>query len=211
MFDDGADLPIFSGTPIPAIERPFDPEDRSMKQVMLPGMPGIDYDAVLAKDKEVRRRRRAPVALPPAGDIFSAAPESAATIDVAAKPPPVQKRERQRKRQPQEEGHLLREALAPYLSLPQLRHLAALGDDLRHAFIDSGEIPADVQALLDTLALILRPTKREQVKSPHDLAALLMVEMGGGWSKSRCGSRVSTPRIGCKRSTRCIRGASIPR
>jgi hypothetical protein len=39
MFPDGTDLPLFSGTPIPAIERPFAPEDHSMKQALLPGMP----------------------------------------------------------------------------------------------------------------------------------------------------------------------------
>src|SRR5688500_17384256 len=83
MFDDGADLPIFSGTPIPAIERPFVPEDQSMKQAMLPGMPGIDYEAVLAKDKELRRRRRASVVLPPEGDIFVIAPARAQPAEVA--------------------------------------------------------------------------------------------------------------------------------
>ncbi|MBP1468881.1 hypothetical protein EYB53_024440, partial [Candidatus Chloroploca sp. M-50] len=42
----------------------------------------------------------------------------------------------------------------------------------------SGGIPPEVQALLDTLALILTPTPREQIKSPADVAALLMVAMG---------------------------------
>src|SRR6266568_3446015 len=76
MFPDGEDLPLFSGTPIPAIERPFVPEDHSMKQVMLPGMPSVDYEHVLERDR-VLRRRRLPVALPPTDDIFNAAaPES---------------------------------------------------------------------------------------------------------------------------------------
>src|SRR6266487_3711823 len=76
MFPDGTDLPLFSGTPIPAIERPFVPEDHSMKQGMLPGMPAVDYAHVLEKDQALRRRRL-PVALPPSDDIFTAAaPES---------------------------------------------------------------------------------------------------------------------------------------
>src|SRR5689334_20037907 len=71
MFPDGEDLPLFSGTPIPAIERPFVPEDHSMKQGMLPGMPSVDYAHVLAKDRALRRRRQ-PVALPLGDDIFTA-------------------------------------------------------------------------------------------------------------------------------------------
>src|SRR6266487_3525038 len=72
MFPDGTDLPLFSGTPIPAIERPFVPEDHSMKQGLLPGMPPIDYEHVLEKDRALRRRRT-PVVLPPGGEIFIAA------------------------------------------------------------------------------------------------------------------------------------------
>src|SRR4051812_16063704 len=70
MFPDGTDLPLFSGTPIPATERPFVPEDHSMKQLMLPDIPPVDYDHVLEKDRALRRH--APVALPPAADIFTA-------------------------------------------------------------------------------------------------------------------------------------------
>ncbi len=69
MFVGGEDLPLFSGTPIPAIERPFLPEDHSMKQTMLPAMPPVDYDHVLKKDQALRRRT--PAALPPAMDIFT--------------------------------------------------------------------------------------------------------------------------------------------
>jgi DNA repair protein RadC len=177
MFPDGVDLPLFSGTPIPATQRPFVPEDHSIKQASLPGMPAIDYDAVLAKDKALRRRRHAPAVLPPEGDIFVATPASTEQSAVAPPVPPPQKRERRGKRQSQEEGHELREALAPYVSLPQLRRLAAAGENLTQAFT-SGEVPKEVQALLETLTLILRPTQRDQIKSPYDLAALLMVEMG---------------------------------
>src|SRR6266540_595375 len=69
MFPDGTDLPLFSGTPIPATERPFVPEDHSMKQLMLPDIPPVDYDHVLQKDRALRRRT--PAALPPATDIFT--------------------------------------------------------------------------------------------------------------------------------------------
>lgn len=57
MFADGSDLPLFSGTPQQVIERPFAPQDHTFKQALLPGMPDIDYDAVLKKDKALRRRR----------------------------------------------------------------------------------------------------------------------------------------------------------
>jgi hypothetical protein len=60
MFPEGDDLPLFSGTPVAATEKPFEPEDHSMKQAMLPEMPGIDYDRVLQKDK-ARHRRINPV------------------------------------------------------------------------------------------------------------------------------------------------------
>jgi DNA repair protein RadC len=181
MFPEGDDLPLFSGTPIPAIEKPFVPQDHSMKQTMLPGTPGIDYEAVLKKDKERQRRRQPSTSLPEAGDIFTtvpATPSAPTPADDVPQTPPARTRERGR-RQPPEEGHLLREALAPYISLPELRRVAALGEDLAHAFIGSREdIPPDVQALLEVCKILFRPTRQEQIKSPADLAALLMVEMG---------------------------------
>jgi DNA repair protein RadC len=68
-------------------------------------------------------------------------------------------------------------ALAPYLSIPQLRRLAALdGEYLRDALL-TDEPPADVLALLDALAALLRPFPREEISGPMDMAALLMVEM----------------------------------
>src|SRR5262245_60604504 len=72
MFSDGEDLPLFSGTPIPAVERPFVPEDHSMKQAMLPDMPAIDYDHVLEKDRALRRRKRSTMTALPDEDIFVA-------------------------------------------------------------------------------------------------------------------------------------------
>jgi DNA repair protein RadC len=38
-------------------------------------------------------------------------------------------------------------------------------------------MPAEVHAVLDALALMLRPVHREHVKSPHDIAAVFMLEM----------------------------------
>lgn len=71
----------------------------------------------------------------------------------------------------------LREALAPYIDAAKLRRLAAQGDDLQGAIVPGTTPPAEVQALLDTLAVLLRPLPREQIKSPADVAALLMIEM----------------------------------
>jgi hypothetical protein len=87
LFPDGSDLPIFSGTPIPVIERPYVPADHSLRQAVLPGMPGIDYDAVLARDKELRRRRPPITALPPADDIFTAPPPTIPPPACRSSPP----------------------------------------------------------------------------------------------------------------------------
>lgn len=71
----------------------------------------------------------------------------------------------------------LREALAPYINVRQLRRLATTGNDLRDALI-MPDPPPEVLALLDTLSTILRPIGREQITTPAEIAALLMVEMG---------------------------------
>jgi len=188
MFSDGEELPLFSGTPIPAIERPFEAQDHSMKQVMLPEMPPIDYDHVLEKDRALRRRR-SPAALPPAEDIFTAA------VTTPSEPPaevitpaahqeraivPVARGAQERQRAARgrtEKLHPLREALAPYLDFPTLRRLAAQGEDLSQAYIGTGEMPTEIQAVLDALALMLRPVRRETVRSPADVAAVFMIEM----------------------------------
>lgn len=64
----------------------------------------------------------------------------------------------------------LREALNPYIDVAQLRRLAAAGEDLQAALIGD-DVPPEIHALLDTLAVLLRPTPREQIKSPADVAA----------------------------------------
>src|SRR6266508_4605423 len=65
MFPDGEDLPLFSGTPIPAIEHPFVPEDHSMKQGMLPGMPSLYYAHAPDRNYALPRRGTPPAALRP--------------------------------------------------------------------------------------------------------------------------------------------------
>jgi DNA repair protein RadC len=40
------------------------------------------------------------------------------------------------------------------------------------------EPPAEVLALIDTLAVLLRPTEREQVRGPADAVAFLMLQLG---------------------------------
>jgi DNA repair protein RadC len=71
----------------------------------------------------------------------------------------------------------LRESLSPYLDTRRLRRLASNGEDL-HRALRSDSPPAEVVALLDTLSALLRPIGREKIKSPTDIAGLLMVEMG---------------------------------
>lgn len=72
----------------------------------------------------------------------------------------------------------LREALAPYLSFPKLRQLAASSGDLREALNAGVEPPAEVLALLDALAALLTPADRFGIRSPADAAAFMMVQLG---------------------------------
>src|SRR5690349_12330409 len=58
MFSEGDDLPLFSGVPQEVVERPFEPEDHTWKQAMLPDMPDIDYGHVLELDRQKRRGRK---------------------------------------------------------------------------------------------------------------------------------------------------------
>ena len=77
-----------------------------------------------------------------------------------------------------ESTRALREALAPYLDIPRLRRLAAQGDDLRAALNDGIEPPDEMLALIDTLAVLLRPSEREAVRGPADAVAFLMLQLG---------------------------------
>jgi DNA repair protein RadC len=80
--------------------------------------------------------------------------------------------------QVQRQTHALREAIAPYLCLAELRRLAASGASVLSAFKQPEGQPDEVQALLSLLEVLLMPGKQECITSPADLAALLMLEMG---------------------------------
>src|SRR5690349_11777864 len=101
------ELPIFSGTPMPATEKPYVPEDRSMKQLLLPMTPAINYEAVLKRDKQLYKRRRG-AELPAAATLFQASPETDGPSEDAMETP-----------------NPLHELLRPYLDLVTLRRLAA--------------------------------------------------------------------------------------
>lgn len=73
--------------------------------------------------------------------------------------------------------HRLHESLDPYLNRQQLRQLVAEKRDVRAA-LQSDRPPTEVLALLDTLSALLRPSLTEQIRSPSDVAGLLMVQMG---------------------------------
>jgi hypothetical protein len=161
MFQTGDDLPIFSGTPIPARESLYIPEDRSMKQAALPGMPAMDYDHVLAKDKELCRRPK------------GAALAANATLFQAVFGP----QEQEEAPEGTEHPNPIQELVRPFIDLVTLRRLAATGEDLRNAVRDPAELPEEIAKLLDTIRALLRPAEGERIKSPADMAAILMVEM----------------------------------
>jgi DNA repair protein RadC len=76
----------------------------------------------------------------------------------------------------------LREALAPYITPAKLRRAFAATPEGRADALSRAlapETPEEVRAYLLMLADLLRPTTREQIKSPADAAALLMAEMQG--------------------------------
>jgi hypothetical protein len=71
----------------------------------------------------------------------------------------------------------LHKALEPFLDLSDLRSCVAESRDIYQA-LRVDKPPRELRALLDTLAAVLRPLQREQIKSPADVAGMLMVEMG---------------------------------
>lgn len=318
LFAEGEDLPLISGTPQQVVVPPFIPEQRTWKQRLLPGIPGIDYDAVLAADQELRRVPREPlteerstlfteeqwqgnsdsgeprdtiveaepdrleapaaevesewdmaaivaaisperheiirhdelgqgmrfelgadtrtsIELYPAADVtrilnqhmeimlyrqvkpllmptgivfeqsiagtsrrltLTSQREIALTVAPVgmvaerehkdARPETTEgaaKKEAQTRRTDsdptaEEQARQLQEVIAPFLNLRQLRRLASQGSDALHAALRSDHPPQEVVALLAALVALLRPVRHEQVTSPADIAALLMVEMG---------------------------------
>ena len=76
-------------------------------------------------------------------------------------------------------GRQLREALAPYVDVRKLRTLAAEHGDLQQALHGDtpDDLPAEVTLLLTALSTLLRPARRECIRGPQDVAAMLMVEL----------------------------------
>jgi DNA repair protein RadC len=71
----------------------------------------------------------------------------------------------------------LHEALEPFISLPELRRCVAERQDIYQALrVDAP--PKEVRAMMETLAAMLRPVGREQIKRPTDAAGFLMVQLG---------------------------------
>jgi hypothetical protein len=160
MFPDGEDLPLFSGTPQEVMVRPYEPEAQLLKQQMLPEMPDIDWNAVLDADRRLRRRR---------GQGSVPIEEPQGTIwEVHEQATPSNKRER---------AEELLAVLHNYqLDVEKLRQLLTEGSDL-NAVLRSGAPPEDVQHLLKVFAAVFRPRPEERIRSPADVAALLMTEM----------------------------------
>ena len=73
---------------------------------------------------------------------------------------------------------LVREAISPYLSLTELRGLAAKGEELLAALTGLEPLPEAVRALLTLLSLLLAPSHEESIRQPTDIAALLMLKLG---------------------------------
>lgn len=87
--------------------------------------------------------------------------ESASNYDVA---PSLQER-------------TLREAIAPYLCLDQLRALASCQADVQAA-LQQQPVPEEIHALLALLTALLKPRPETAISKAGDLAALLMLDMG---------------------------------
>jgi DNA repair protein RadC len=72
----------------------------------------------------------------------------------------------------------LREAIAPYLCLDDLKRLAATGADIHAALRGNEALPDEVQALLALLADLLSPLPTAAIRGPADLVARLLLLMG---------------------------------
>jgi DNA repair protein RadC len=164
LFSEGDDLPLFSGTPQEIIEHPFEPEDHTWKQAMLPDMPGVDYERVLELDKQRRRGKKggSGSAISASGTLWRPGDPPEGTVS------PISDKESARQ---------LREALAVYhLDVKTLRRLAAMGAELTEV-LRAGEAPPEATYLLTLISSLFRPTARERIKSPADAAVLLIPEM----------------------------------
>ena len=84
--------------------------------------------------------------------------------EATAWPPPDLRTQRQMR--------ALREAIAPYLCLDDLRRLAASGASVQDALKRAEGLPEEVQALMSLLQVLLTPSADECIRQPADLAAL---------------------------------------
>lgn len=71
----------------------------------------------------------------------------------------------------------LHEALSPYIDIKELRRLAVTSPQELYQALRHDEPPQELRDLLQAMRAILSPPERTQIKSPTDLAALLMIEM----------------------------------
>ena len=78
----------------------------------------------------------------------------------------------------QRQERALREAIAPYICVDELRRLAAQGEDMQKALRNREALPEEVHALFTLLKVILSPRADERMLRSSDIAALLMLQMG---------------------------------
>lgn len=73
--------------------------------------------------------------------------------------------------------YALHQALEPFIDLTVLRRFVAERKDIYEA-LRVDKPPKELRAILEALTAILQPVDRDQVRSPSDIAGLLLVEMG---------------------------------
>lgn len=72
----------------------------------------------------------------------------------------------------------LHELVAPYFDPAELRLAIADGRDIREMLRYEHPLPLAIEQMMETLRLILTPKTYEKIRSPKDVAAMLMFEMG---------------------------------
>src|SRR5258708_5669653 len=78
----------------------------------------------------------------------------------------------------QRQERALREAIAHYLCIADLRRLAASSQNIQQALRSMQDIPEEVQALISLLQVFLTPCTDERIEKPGGLAAMLMLARG---------------------------------
>src|SRR5262245_41760457 len=75
------------------------------------------------------------------------------------------------------EREKLREWASEYLDLGKLRDpLVDIRQSLRY---DAENLPEELHLMIDMMEVLLTPPNAEQIRSPHDLARILMVILNG--------------------------------